>query len=198
MGVLSGGARRVCSEQRHSMFPAKVFIMAAFLIAGIVPAAGQNMALPGKFDVDANGAATYRIPMVIPAGTAGMSPPLALSYNSHQGNGMLGVGWSLSGLQSITRCPRTVAQDGVRGSVNYDADDRFCLDGQRLVAINGSYGADGTEYRTEIESFAKIISRGSAGTGPAWFEVRTKSGQDHGVRQHCGFTDPGPGQDNGT
>src|SRR5207248_908550 len=35
----------------------------------------------------------------------------------------------------------------------------------------------GTQYGTEVESFSKIISHGSAGAGPAWFEVRTKSGQ---------------------
>jgi hypothetical protein len=75
-------------------------------------------------------------------------------------NGLLGLGWHLEGLPSIGRCPRTIAQDGVRGSINYDANDRFCLDGQRLVAISGTYGADGTEYRTEIESFSKVISRG--------------------------------------
>ena len=51
------------------------------------------------------------------------------------------------------------------------------MDGERLVAISGSYGADGTEYRTEIDSYNKIISHGTAGTGPAWFEVHTKSGQ---------------------
>lgn len=42
---------------------------------------------------------------------------------------------------------------------------------------SGSYGGDGAEYRTEIDSFSRIVSRGSAGNGPAWFEVRTKSGQ---------------------
>src|SRR5262249_16682575 len=93
------------------------------------------------------------------------------------GAGVVGVGWSLSGLPAIGRCPQTFAQDGVRGAVNYDANDRFCLDGQRLIATSGTYGADGTEYRTEIESFSKIISHGTAGTGPAWFEVRSKSGQ---------------------
>ncbi|TQF42594.1 hypothetical protein UNPF46_04630 [Bradyrhizobium sp. UNPF46] len=45
------------------------------------------------------------------------------------------------------------------------------------MATSGAYGGDGTQYRTEIESFSKIISHGSAGSGPAWFEVRTKSGQ---------------------
>jgi hypothetical protein len=113
----------------------------------------------------------------VPPGTAGMAPSLSIAYNSQARNGLLGMGWHLEGLPSIGRCPRTVAQDGVRGSINYDADDRFCLDGQRLVAISGTYGADGAEYRTEIESFSKVISRGSAGTGPAWFEVWTKSGQ---------------------
>lgn len=59
-----------------------------------------------------------------------------------------------------------MAQDGVRGAVGYNADDRFCLDGTRLVTINGSYGADGTEYRTEVEGYSKVISRGTAGSGP--------------------------------
>jgi hypothetical protein len=107
-----------------------------------------------------------------------VEPKLALVYNSQAGNGLLGVGWNLEGLSAITRCARTVAQDGVRGSVNYDSNDRFCLDGQRLVMVSGSsYGADGAQYRTERESFSKIISFGQAGSGPAWFQVWTKGGQ---------------------
>src|SRR5262249_38962535 len=103
---------------------------------------------------------------------------LALIYSSQSGNGTVGMGWSLGGLPTIVRCPQTLAQDGVHGSINYNGNDRFCLDGQRLIAINsGSYGADGTEYRTEIDAFSRIISRGTAGNGPAWFEVRTKAGR---------------------
>jgi hypothetical protein len=132
---------------------------------------------PGGFRVSESGAAVYEIPIKVPPGTAGMEPRLSLVYNSQQGNGVLGVGWSLSGLSAVTRCPRTLAQDGISGSVNYDWDDRFCLDGQRLIAIAGTYGQDGTEYRTERESFSKIISYGVAGNGPAYFTVWTKSGQ---------------------
>jgi hypothetical protein len=132
---------------------------------------------PGSFRVTESGAAEYRIPIRVPPGIAGMEPRLALVYNSQAGNGLLGVGWDLEGLSAIGRCPRTLAQDGVRGSVNYDANDRFCLDGQRLMAISGTYGADGTEYRTERESFNKVISYGVAGNGPAWFKAWTKSGQ---------------------
>jgi hypothetical protein len=146
----------------------------ALPVAAQTPVAGFT---PGSFRVTEGGAAEYRIPLRVPPGIAGMEPKLALAYNSQAGNGLLGVGWNLEGLSAITRCPRTMAQDGARGGVNYDANDRYCLDGQRLVAISGSYGADGTEYRTERESFSKIVSHGQAGSGPAWFKVWTKAGQ---------------------
>ncbi len=135
------------------------------------------MLTPGQFQVSESGAATYTIPIQVSPGVGGMEPKLSLNYSSQSGNGLLGVGWSLGGLGGVSRCPKTIAQDGVRGGVNYDGNDRFCLDGQRLIAISGSEGADGTEYRTERESFAKIVSYGSAGNGPAWFKVWTKAGQ---------------------
>src|SRR5262245_43843546 len=101
---------------------------------------------PGSFRVTEGGAAEYRIPIRVPPGVAGLEPELALVYNSQAGNGLLGVGWQLEGLSAITRCPRTVAQDGVRRGIKYDSSDRYCLDGQRLVAVAGSYGENGTEY----------------------------------------------------
>ncbi len=134
------------------------------------------MVLPGRFDVSDQGSASYTVPVSVVPGTAGLQPKLDLVYDSRGGNGLLGVGWSLAGLPAITRCGRTIAQDGVTGGVAFDANDRFCLDGQRLVAVSGTYGADGTEYRTERESFSKVISYGSAGSGPAWFKVWTKAG----------------------
>src|SRR5207245_2344255 len=116
---------------------------------------------PGSFQVNESGAATYTIPIQVPPGVAGMQPKLALSYSSQAGNGLLGVGWIVSGLSSIDRCRRTIIQDGVGIGVTYDANDRYCLDGQRLVLVAGtSYGADGAEYRTDRESFTKVISHG--------------------------------------
>jgi len=144
------------------------------------PAAHANMVTPGGIAVTESGAATYSIPIQVPPGIAGMEPRLELVYNSQGGNGLLGMGWSLSGLSHITRCPRTPAQDGVliKGTVNFDADDRYCLDGQRLIKIAGAAdGADGAEYRSERESFARITSHGVAGVGPAYFKVQTKAGQ---------------------
>ena len=133
--------------------------------------------LSGTFIVSETGAATYTIPIDVPPGVAGMQPELALSYNSQSGNGLLGVGWRLEGLSAITRCPRTYAQDGAYGSINFDANDRFCLDGQRLVSISGAYGSDGTTYRTEVDDFSLITQNGDSCGGPCGFTVQTKSGQ---------------------
>ena len=157
--------------------PRTAAVALLLLGASLARAATVAGVLPGALAVEPSGAASYAIPIEVPPGTAGMAPSLSLVYNSQGGNGLLGVGWSLGGLSSITRCPRTPAQDSARGAIGYDTDDRFCLDGQRLVAVSGTYGGDGTEYRTEIDTFAQVYSYGSAGTGPAWFEVRTKSGQ---------------------
>jgi RHS repeat-associated protein len=158
----------------------RVFAIAALALGVATSRAGAvDMVLPGSFDVSPIGSATYRIPIEVPPGTAGMVPALTLDYDSGAGNGIMGMGWSLGGLPSITRCPRTMAQDGVRGGVNQDANDRFCLGGQRLMVISGAYGADGSEYRTEIDSYTRVIAHGSAGAGlgPSWFEVHTKAGQ---------------------
>ncbi|MGX9773206.1 FG-GAP-like repeat-containing protein [Janthinobacterium aestuarii] len=156
---------------------------ASLSLAGFAHAA---MHTPGKFDVSELGAATYSIPILVPPPTAGMGPKLAFSFNSQSvsGNsqslsGTLGKGWSIAGMSNITRCGQTIAQDGgLRSGVNFDGNDRFCLDGQRLVVSNGGmYGANGTEYRTERDNFSRIISYGIAGTGPAWFKVWSKSGE---------------------
>lgn len=151
-------------------------VIAAFFCLSTA-AQAQMMMLPGQFDVSPSGSALYTVPIETPPGTAGMSPAITLDYNSGGGNGLLGVGWSLGGLPSIGRCPQTTAQDSAIDGVSLDANDRFCLDGQRLVVIGGSYGAANSEYRTEIEGFTKIVAYGAAGNGPAYFRAWTKSGQ---------------------
>ena len=103
----------------------------------------------------------------MPPGTHGLAPSLAITYDSRGGNGLLGVGFRLSGLSQISRCANTLAQDGKLGAVALDWSDRFCLDGLRLRLTSGSYGAAGAQYQTEVESFARVTSLGSAGVGPA-------------------------------
>jgi hypothetical protein len=122
----------------------------------------------------------YSIPIQVPPGTHGMVPHLALAYSSASGDGYVGIGWSVSGLSVITRCPQTVAQDGERGGTNFDANDRFCLDGQRLILTGGTYGADGSTYQTEISTFSSITAHGQVSTDqPEYFTVVAKNGMQY-------------------
>jgi RHS repeat-associated protein len=163
---------------------AGVGILAALFMFPIVAAAG-TFQLPGSLNVSASGAATYSIPIDIPPGTAGMAPELSLNYNSQGGDGMLGVGWSLSGLSTITRCPSTIAQDGANGrlfgltgAVNNDANDRLCLDGQRMMVLAGAtYGSDGAEYRLENDNFTKVVASGAINGSGSYFTAYTRSGR---------------------
>ena len=144
--------------------------------SGKVP--GLSGRLPGAVKVESGGSATYSIPVLTPPPTAGLGPNLAFVYSSQGGNGLLGMGWSISGLPVIDRCPQTFAQDNFAGGVNLDSGDRFCMDGARLNAVSGAYGAPGTEYRTEVDKFVKVISYGSVagGSGPQYFKAWTKDG----------------------
>jgi RHS repeat-associated protein len=145
-------------------------------------AAAQSDKIPGmslgQFKVSNNGSATYSIGIIVPPGINGLQPKISLSYDSQSGNGLLGVGWSLGGLSAIHRCPRTIVQDNFKGTINYDANDRFCMDGQRLMVINNmADGADQAEYRTELDTFIRIFSYGVAGIGPDHFIVKNKTGE---------------------
>ncbi|MGV6825357.1 MAG: RHS repeat-associated core domain-containing protein, partial [bacterium] len=139
--------------------------------------------IPGQFTVTPSGAAQYSAPIVVSPGTAGVAPSLSITYDSGSNSGLMGVGWSVSGLSSIHRCSQTLAQDGQRTAVELDSSDRFCIDGQRLLAVTGVYGSDHTEYRTEIDTFSKVVSYGNQGGGPAYFKVWTKAGEirEYGV-----------------
>ncbi|CAA2142181.1 FG-GAP-like repeat-containing protein [Hyphomicrobium sp. ghe19] len=145
--------------------------------AGVLPASDTIGATAAEFGVSPSGSASYTIPITVPIGTTGVQPKLALQFATPGGDGPMGYGGSISGLSYITRCASDLYHDGVIHAVDFTTADKFCLNGQRLVAISGTYGADGTEYRTSPEEFSKIISYGSAGTGPQRFVVYKKSGE---------------------
>jgi RHS repeat-associated protein len=133
-------------------------------------------AIGGTVDVGHMGAAVYTIPIEIPAGINGMQPGLAITYNSQAGNGLLGWGWDLTGVSAITRAGTTLYHDGYMSGADFD-DDRFYLDGQRLMVVSGSYGADGAEYKTEVDGMSKVVSYTCDTTnGPAKFKVWTANG----------------------
>lgn len=141
---------------------------------------GTNAGLTvAQFRVDESGQATYQIPIAIPAGIAGVQPEISLSYNSGAGEGIAGMGWNISGLSSIQRCAKSIVQDGAISGVFMNANDGYCLDGQRLILTGGTYGKAGSTYRLEIDDFSVItaISQDTSGTGPAGFEVQTKANE---------------------
>jgi hypothetical protein len=160
----------------RSLLLLQMFIVSAFWVSsGALAAVGRT---EGTATVSDNGAATYTIPIFAPAGTAGLTPGLAFTYSSNSGNGALGVGWGISGLSRIERCPATFASNnGNPRDVKGDALDRFCRDGNQLKYFAGApYGQSGAEYRTEVDTIARIRSYGAAGTGPAYFIVEQKDG----------------------
>ncbi len=133
----------------------------------------------GSFSVSHDGAATYALPLWVPAGRRGHQPTLGLHYSGQAGNGLVGVGWSLSGLSTITPCPRTMGRDSKNQQVSFDSRDAYCLDGMRLRPINQDFEVE-KEYRTEKESFSRIVSyvtSGEVNPQPGYFKVWTKDGQ---------------------
>ncbi|MFI5298466.1 MAG: RHS repeat-associated core domain-containing protein [Polyangiales bacterium] len=150
-------------------------------------ATGTVGATPGSFAVSNDGAATYTIPLEVPPGRVGMEPHLAISFSSDAGVGLAGKGFDLSGFTSMVhRCESTIAQDGFARAVRYDARDKFCLDGVRLVPVTTSTttsvtggAVTTTEYRAFPDTFVKVLAQTNGtptAAGPDSFLVYDKSG----------------------
>ena len=113
--------------------------------------------LGGTVDVGSLGEALYSIPIRLPQGIHGIQPDLSISYSSRAGNGLLGWGWDIGGLSAVERTGRTRYHDGITGAVTLDdANDRFLLDGMRLV-IAADYG-DSLEFRTELDRMCRVVA----------------------------------------
>jgi RHS repeat-associated protein len=139
-------------------------------------------ALAGQLSVSPTGMASYVVPLWTPEGRNGVSPSLALTYSSGGGDGPMGVGWSLQGgVSMISRCIENSRRHArPRPIVFVTQADRFCLDGLPLVLIRGTHGAVNAEYRTEPDSFKKVIVDETNIFGdPTQFTVFSHNGQIH-------------------
>ncbi|CAD0007102.1 FG-GAP-like repeat-containing protein [Flavobacterium chungangense] len=140
-----------------------LFLSFSFFIAAQTSPTGSSAetgVTAGDLAVTLSGGASYTIPIAVPPGINGVVPQISLSYNSQGGPGLAGYGWNISGISKITRIPKTKFHDEKIKSVDF-GDDRFALDGQRLLVKNGTggiYGANGTQYETENFSNIKITS----------------------------------------
>ena len=124
-------------------------------------------ALRGSFSVASGGESTYAIPLPVLPGRAGIEPSLSITYDSSAGEGPLGVGFTLSGLSTISRCPRNVAQDDEIAPVRDDETDALCMDGKRLVPVDEDPAQPGQarEYRTFPDTLTRVTADFAEGDG---------------------------------
>ncbi|WP_241907720.1 SpvB/TcaC N-terminal domain-containing protein, partial [Vibrio splendidus] len=78
------------------------------------------------------GKSGYQVDLQLPSGVNDLVPALSVQYQQGSANGPLGLGITLNGLSSITRCSRNEQDDGINSGVRFDDTDVYCLDGQRL------------------------------------------------------------------
>ncbi len=155
------------------------------LPATVPPPAGSSAILVATtgpaLSVDNHGSANVSIPLQIAPSRSGPQPELSLQYSSSAGNGLLGVGFSVStGFpHSIVRGRSILARDGQVQGVTFTSGvygDKFYLDGKRLLCVSGAEGQANSTYRTEVDSFVTVVASG-AGTDIETFVMTDKSGR---------------------
>jgi RHS repeat-associated protein len=145
----------------------------------IVPTTEAVGTIPGSLGVTSSGTAMYTIPLWTPEGRNGMTPNLALSYSSAAGDSFVGQGWNLSGgMSMVAKCGADAPTDERPAPVTATSK-LYCLDGQRLMRTSGTDGGDGSEYKTQPDTFTKVIISGEDVMGPRVFKVYTPDGLIH-------------------
>ncbi|NUQ73440.1 MAG: hypothetical protein HUU21_07785 [Polyangiaceae bacterium] len=157
--------------------PGSIAVPGALAPSSTVPAG----TIAGSFSVTSTGEAIYSMPLEVVPGRAGIQPSFGITYDSSADEGVLGLGFGISGLSAISRCPKNLAQDGEIAAVRDEPSDALCLDSLRLVPVEP---ADSTpiEFRTVPDTFARIVADYAsiegwdATRGPKRFRVFTKGG----------------------
>jgi hypothetical protein len=103
--------------------------------------------IPFTSGVSASGAMTYTVPIEIYPGINGFQPQIALSYNSQAGNGIMGFGWNIAGLSTISRTTKNIYYNGLTQGIFLNKADAFVLDGMRLVKLGEK--SNKINYKTE-------------------------------------------------
>jgi RHS repeat-associated protein len=178
MNMYDLGSRRFVIGCAHTVRAVGRALVVAAAITAAVGSAKADEKVDKKettkktWSVDAShGTYSDSIPLEVPAFRS-ITPQLALSYDSSNGNGDLGVGWSLAGAGLIER-----ASPG-KGTPRYDASDVYVLEGEELVACTpGSASPScttGGTHSTKVESFRRIALSG-VGMDSRW-TVTAKNG----------------------
>jgi hypothetical protein len=137
--------------------------------------------IPMSSSLTPSGAMIYNIPIEISPGRQGFQPQLSISYNSLGGNGVMGFGWNIGGLSSITRVGKSVYYDGKSQGVALTKDDAFVLDGTRLIKLSET----STQINYETEQGLVKVTAFLSGTIVRYFEVSYPDGN----KGTFGYTD---------
>ena len=128
------------------------------------------------FRVSETGQGVITVPISLPEGVAGVTPEVSLVYAGNHQNGMVGVGFSLSAASSISRCRVNPWQDRTGKAIQWNEEDRFCLDGQRLLLETGDYGHPESTYVLASNRTIKITALDGTAGNPESFSVEAKDG----------------------
>ncbi|AGS80659.1 RHS repeat-associated core domain protein [Leptospira phage vb_LkmZ_Bejolso9-LE1] len=109
-----------------------------FSLAGPSSETGIPQPLP-DVEVDSLGNANLSIPIPIPKGTKNITPSISLEYNSLQSEGLIGGGWDLSGIMTISLNPS-------KGIHNDGSDSYISFAGELIQTSTGI-------YHSKLESF---------------------------------------------
>ncbi|NIS33621.1 MAG: hypothetical protein GWO04_28310, partial [Actinobacteria bacterium] len=112
------------------------------------------------------------VPIELPSYRS-ITPAVSLGYSSSGGNGLVGVGWSLTGFETIER------RQNRTGAPRYDGSDTFVYAGDELLdctsgMVAASCAAGGT-HTTRIEGYAKIAFDASANEWTVWQRDGTRA-----------------------
>ena len=142
------------------------YILTLLLLPQIASASVVVGKTEGTFAVSAKGAATYTIPLTIPKGMSDFKPELSLVYDSQDGSGIMGLGWSIKGMHTISTVSKCKYFDGTNQGTAY------ALDGMRLIETTSPNGQ--LYYRTEYDrgDSISLIQNGS----DIWFQIKSLDG----------------------
>lgn len=115
------------TDETHAHIPTSVAVDTKYRVGEI----------PFTSEVTSTGAVTYNVPIEITPIRNGFNPEISIAYNSQGGNNVLGYGWNINGLSSITRVDKSIYYDGVTQAMTLGTDDAFVLDGMRLLPVSG-------------------------------------------------------------
>ncbi|MDV8153594.1 SpvB/TcaC N-terminal domain-containing protein, partial [Acinetobacter pittii] len=146
----------------------KLLCLSIFIVIHQAYAAESELSLSlnGESNVDSLGVLNHSIPIVLPPSINGFGPQLSINYNGQSTNGILGVGWNILGIPSITRCnelkngkiftPLTSSIEEKSQSIPFSSSC-FVLNGQKLIKVSSDSVEFGkAEFRLEKDDFSKV------------------------------------------